>query len=469
MDERGSRLERVLAARRTRPADRWSRVFGQIVLHSFLVLLGTGVLLALWYDPDTAQFRYDGSYAPLRGVPVSGAYASVLDLSFEIPGGLLLRQIHHWATLVFIAAICLKLLRVFLIGAFRRPHGLSWLLLVTLLPLAMVAGVSGSILPDDMLSGGSLSLIQGITQSIPLVGTRLTFLLFGGEFPGTAIIPRLYWLHVAVLPAAVIGVLVLLRRLNHRHEARPARVRATGAGRLTRLHPLRPLLAPDPAALGFFFATCGILAVLGAVAQINPIWQLGPFRPGDITSGAVPGWYMGFLDGAVRLMPDWEFVLAGQTLTLAVLVPALLVPGAFFTVLAAYPLIERRFTGDLSRHQLPDRPRDAAMRTAVGAAGVTFYGLLWAAAANDQFAHRFQLSLFAVTWFFRVAVLAGPPLVFVLTRWICIGLVERERHAAEHGRETGRIVRGPDGGFSEITEPVAGADRAARRPAGLTG
>jgi ubiquinol-cytochrome c reductase cytochrome b subunit len=137
-----------------------------------------------------------------------------------------------------------------------------------------------------------------------------------------------------------------------------------------------------------------------------------------------------------------------------VLIPALVVPGAFFTVLAAWPLLERRLTGDQSLHHVLDRPREAATRTAIGVAGITLYGLLWAAAANDQIAYRFDLSLFSVTWFFRIAVLVGPLLAFTVTQRICLGLTRRERDEAEHGRPTGRIVMGPDGGYREITEPV---------------
>jgi ubiquinol-cytochrome c reductase cytochrome b subunit len=203
--------------------------------------------------------------------------------------------------------------------------------------------------------------------------------------------------------------------------------------------------------MAMFFTTCGLLTLLGTVAQINPIWLIGPYQPGSSTAGAVPDWYMGFLDGALRIMPGWQVEVAGHPLILAVLVPALLVPGAFFTVLAAYPLIERRLTGDQAMHLLPDRPRDAATRTATGVAGITFYGLLWAAAANDQIAYHLNLDLYGVTWFFRVAVFAGPPLAHTVTRRICLGLTRRERAEAEHGRATGRIVMSADGGFSEIT------------------
>ncbi|GAA2103470.1 cytochrome b [Actinomadura alba] len=428
-------------------ADQWSFLFGEIALYAFGVLVATGAYLTVFFDPDMTLVAYDGSYVPLRGVPVSRAYESTLEISFDVRGGLLMRQIHHWAALVFIAAVCLQLVRMFFTGAFRRPRGPNWLVWVILLVLGMAAGVTGTILPDDMLSGGSLGLIQGVVQSIPVVGTRLTFWLFGADFPGDAIIPRFYWLHVLLLPAGMAGLLAFRRRLLRRHghsrflgpadSARTVRART--------VHPGRAL----------FFATCGVLALLGTVAQINPIWLYGPYRPGAISAGAVPGWYMGFLDGAVRIMPNWEFDVAGHPLTLAVLVPALLVPGAFFTVLAGYPALERRFTGDRDLHHVLDRPRDAATRTAVGAAGITFYGLLWAAASNDQIAYHFHLSLYTVTWFFRVAVFAGPVLAYTLTRRICLGLTYREQEAAEHGRQTGRIVMSPNGGFTEVTEPVA--------------
>jgi ubiquinol-cytochrome c reductase cytochrome b subunit len=200
--------------------------------------------------------------------------------------------------------------------------------------------------------------------------------------------------------------------------------------------------------------TCGVLVLLATIAQINPVWLVGPYQPGGVSAGAVPDWYMGFLDGALRLMPAWELSIAGHPLALGVLVPGLLVPGAFFTLLAACPLLERRLIGDGGVHHVLDRPRDAATRTAAGVAGITFYGVLWAAAANDQIAYHFQLDLYAVTWFFRIAVLAGPPLAYTITQRICLGLTARERGEAEHGRPTGRIVMSPDGGFSEITEPA---------------
>ena len=164
---------------------------------------------------------------------------------------------------------------------------------------------------------------------------------------------------------------------------------------------------------------------------------------------------MGYLDGRLRLMPAWEITVAGHPLALGVLTAGLVLPGVFFTALALYPIADRRIAGGRPpRGLLRPTPGDAANRTAVGVAGITLYGLLWAAAANDQIAYHLHLDLFAVTWVFRIAVLAGPLLAYTLTQRICLGLTARERAEAEHGRPTGRIVMSPDGGFSEITEPV---------------
>ena len=438
-------------------------LFAEIALYDLVVLAATGVYLAVFFNPSMTRVTYHGTYRPLRGVPVSQAYESALHISFDMPGGLLIRQIHQWAALIFVAAVCLQLLQLFFTGAFRRPRRLHWLIWVTLLPLGMVEGWTGTILPDDMLSGGSLSLLQAVLQSIPVVGTHLMLWVFGGGVPGQQIIPRMYWLHFLVLPTIMIGLLVLGRRLARRtgltrQPGAPGSARRDSGWRgMVQLRPGWRGRVQNPAvatSLAMFFATCGVLTLLGTFAQIDPIWSIGPYQPGATTAGAVPEWYMGFLDGGLRIMPSWEVMIAGHPLTLAVLVPALIVPGAFFTLLAAYPLLESWLTGDRGVHLLPGRPRDAAARTAIGVAGMACYGVLWAAAANDQIAYHFHVDLYTVTWVFRVAVFVAPVLAFALTRWICLGLAERDREEAEHGHETGRIVMGPDGGFSEIIEPV---------------
>jgi ubiquinol-cytochrome c reductase cytochrome b subunit len=417
--------------------DRWAAAFGRIAVYSFLVALVTGILLLPFFQPSMTPVVYHGPYRELDGLTVSRAYASTLDISFDVRGGLLIRQVHHWSADLFVAAVCLRLTCVFFRGRFRRR---AWLIWVGLLLAGMLAGFSGAILPDDMLSGGSLSVFTGVILSLPLVGTHLAVLIFGGSFPGHVIIPRDYWLHIVVLPA-VLGALLLA---SYR-SGRPRRIR------VRRVDPLLPF-------------TAAVLTALGAAAQINPVWLFGPYQPGSISSGSVPDWYMGFLDGALRLMPAWEPSVGGHPLALDVLIPAVIVPGAFFTLVAAYPLLDGWIAGRRPPRGprqgrpvilLPPRPADPANRTAVGVAGITLYGLLWAAAANDEIAYHLRVSLYTVTWVFRVLVLAGPVVAFALTRMICHAAQARRRDEAEHGVETGRIVMSPEGGFTEIREPAA--------------
>ena len=421
---------------RADPDDRWAKVFGRIAVYSFLVALVTGILLLPFFQPSMTQVVYHGSYRKLDGLTMSRAYQSTLNISFGVRGGLLIRQVHHWSADLFVAAVCLRLARVFFRGRLRLPDSLIW---VGLLVGGMLVGLSGTILPDDTLSGGSLSLLSGVTLSVPVVGTHLMMLMFGGSFPGHVIIPRAYWVHIVVLPAVLAALLLVSYRSG---RPRPFRVR--------RVDPMLPF-------------TAAVLVALGAFAQINPVWLYGPYQPGSITSGAVPDWYMGFLDGALRVMPAWELSIGSHPLSLDVLIPALIVPGLFFTVVAAYPLLDGWIAGGRpSRGLLPPRPADPANRIAFGVAGITLYGLLWAAASNDQIAYHLHISLFAVTWVFRVLVLTGPVLAFALTRMICHTVEARRRDEAEHGRETGRIVMTPEGGFTEIREPVAPLAKAKR-------
>ena len=424
--------------------DRWAGVFGRIAGYSFAVAVVTGVLLLPFFRPSMATVVYHGPDRGLDGATMSQAYRSLLAISFGVRGGLLIRQVHHWSADVFAAAVCLRLLRVFFRGRFSGRALPGWLIWVALLPVGMLAAYTGTILPGDGLSGGSLSLITGVLLSVPVIGTHLVFWIFGGAPPGHQIIGRDYWVHIVVLPALAGGLLLLSFRPSLRWPRWPR---------------------PDPL-LPF---TCAALVLLGTIAQINPVWLYGPYQPGSISAGAVPDWYMGFLDGGLRIMPAWELPVAGHPLALGVLIPGLVVPALLFTCLAVYPMADRRIAGGRPpRGLLPPTPAGLANRTAAGVAGITFYGLLWAAAANDQIAYHLHLDLYTVTWVFRVLVLAGPVLAFLLTRVICRALAGRRRDEERHGRETGRIVRNPQGGYTEIREPAHRASASADPPGPAT-
>lgn len=443
----GRSLVRVVDELRPRRVPlHWTNLFGVVAFACTVVLFVTGVILMFFYAPSSERVVYEGAYAPLVGVEVSRAYQSMLDLSFDVPGGLLLRQLHHWAGLLLPAAIIMQLVVTFFTGAFRRPRKFAWVLLFLLLIAVLAGGWSGYALPDDMLSGTGLRIVQGIVLAIPVVGTWAASLLFGGGFPG-AIIENLYLVHVLLVPAAIVFLIAARARSGYR--IRPPQF--AGPGRTEDNVVGEPLLTRGLAkATGLFAAVVGLLLLISAAVRVAPIWEYGPSDPGNATAGSQPDWYTGFLDGALRLVPPgWEFEWFGYTWTLAVLVP-LAVVGAFLLLVMIYPYLDEWVTGDRRDHHILDRPRNAATRTGIGVAGIVFYGILWAAASADVAATALHLSIESLIVVLQVALLSGPVLAFQLTRRICLGLQRRDRELLLHGYETGRIVRLPGGGYEEV-------------------
>ena len=438
--------------------DHWSFMLGEIALYSFIILLLTGVFLTLFFNPSMHEVVYRGSYAKLDGMKMSQAYQSTLRISFDVRGGLLIRQIHHWAALIMFAAMLAHMLRTFFTGAFRKPRELNWVIGVIMLTLVMVEGLFGYSLPDDLLSGIGVRLLEGVILSVPVVGTYLEMFVFGGQFPGHDIIPRLYSVHILLIPALLVALVgahvMILWHQKHTQWAGKGRTNMNVIG-----GPTYPAFMAKTGA--YFFFTFGITTLLSTFAQINPIWMYGPYTPLAISAGSQPDFYMGFLEGSLRMMPAWEPVIAGHyTLALSVLIPAVIYLGLLFTILGVYPFIEKWVTGDNSEHHLCDRPRNNATRTAFGAFGMTVYGITWLAGANDIIADRLQISLYSTTWFFRVAIFVAPILAFILVRRLCIGLQRKDRETLAHGYESGIIQRLPSGAFIEVHKPVSEETRA---------
>jgi ubiquinol-cytochrome c reductase cytochrome b subunit len=432
--------------------DHWSFMLGEIALYSFIVILLTGVYLTLWFKPSMIEVVYDGSYAPLKGVKMSEAMASTLDISFDVRGGLLIRQIHHMAALFFVAAIAIHLLRVFFTGAFRKPREINWVIGVVLFLLAIAAGFSGYSLPDDLLSGTGLRITQGIIQASPVIGTWFSFLIFDGEFPGTSFIPRLYGVHILLVPGLILALvtahLMMVWYQKHTQFPGPGRTNENVVG-----YPLMPVYMAK--AGGFFFVVFGTIVAMAGVFQINPIWAYGPYMPDQVTAGSQPDWYVGFLDGALRLMPPWEIVAFGHTLTLSLIIPAMLLAPLLLVLVAVYPWIERYATGkDNREHHLLDRPRNAPTRTAIGAAMLTFYIVLMIGGGNDIIAYNFDLSFNTMIRVLQVLLFVGPVVAFIVAKRMALSLQRRDREMLLHGRETGRVLRLPSGEFLEIHEPV---------------
>jgi ubiquinol-cytochrome c reductase cytochrome b subunit len=438
--------------------DHWSFLLGEIALWSFVLLLLTGTFLTLFFDPSMEEVHYEGSYTALQGVEMSRAYASTLHLSFDVRGGLFIRQMHHWAALLFVASIIVHMARIFFTGAFRKPREVNWLVGVLLFWLAFLLGFTGYSLPDDALSGTGLRIAHAIMLSIPVVGTWVASSIFDGPFPGTVIISRVYIVHVFILPLITLGLitlhLILMIKQKHTQWPGPGRTNRNVVGE--RFFPR--YVAKQGA---FLLIVFGGVALLAGLFQINPVWLFGPYKAAVVSVASQPDWYVLFLEGSTRLFPAWElrFSLFGESFTLPTLFwPAVLLPGLMTFAMLAYPFIEARMTKDTRIHNLLQRPRDVPKRTALGAAGITFYLVLTISGANDVVAHAFDISLNAMTWAGRIGLIVLPPLAYWVSYRICLGLQQHDREVLVHGVETGIIKRLPDGRFVEVHQPLGPTD-----------
>jgi ubiquinol-cytochrome c reductase cytochrome b subunit len=438
--------------------DHWSFLLGEIALWSFVVLLLTGTFLALFFDPSMEEVAYDGSYTALSGVEMSRAYASTLEISFDVRGGLLIRQMHHWAALLFVAAIVVHMARVFFTGAFRKPREVNWIIGVLLFWLAFLLGFTGYSLPDDALSGTGLRIAHAIMLSIPVVGSWVASALFDGEFPGTVILGRVYIVHVFLLPLAVLGLitahLLIMFRQMHTQWPGPGRTNRNVVGE--RFFPRYALKQG-----AFFMLVFAVTALMGGLFQINPVWLFGPYQAAVVSFASQPDWYVLFLEGSTRLFPAWEirFGLASHHFTISPLFwPAVLLPGILTFLLLGYPFLEARRRKDPQIHNLLQRPRDVPVRTSLGAMAITFMAVLTLSGANDVIAHAFDISLNATTWAGRIGVVVLPPIAYWVTHRICLGLQQHDREVLAHGVETGILRRLPDGGFVEVHQPLGPTD-----------
>ncbi|WP_304437811.1 cytochrome b [Sciscionella sediminilitoris] len=432
----------------------FSFLFGEIALYTFIVLLFSGIYLTFFYDPSMTEIPYSGSYTPLRQVEMSRAFASTLDISVDVRGGLLIRQIHHWAALLFVAAMAVHMLRIFFTGAFRKPRETNWIIGVSLLVLGGIEGFMGYSLPDDLLSGtGIRAALSGGILSVPLIGTWLHWLVFGAEFPGNQIIPRFYTAHILIVPGIILGLIAVHLALvwYQKHTQFPG-VRKTE--RNVAGERIVPRFAATAGA--WFLIVTAVLAMMGGVFQINAIWNYGPYQPGQVSSGAQPDWYMGWTEGLLRIWPDWELYLGNYTIPAAFF--PLVAMGLTLAILFAYPFIERTATGDKARHNLLQRPRDAPVRTALGAMGVTYFAVTTIGGGNDVIAYQLDISLNALTWAARIGLLVLPPIAYFSAYRLCVGLQRGDRAVLEHGIETGIVRRDRDGNFTEVHQPLAGFD-----------
>ncbi|CAM3536199.1 ubiquinol-cytochrome c reductase cytochrome b subunit [Nocardioides dubius] len=431
--------------------DHWSFMLGEIALWSFVVLLLTGVFLTLWFRPSMAEVQYFGTYEQLRGLHMSEAFKSTVDISFDVRGGLLMRQMHHWAAMLFLASMFVHMMRVFLTGAFRKPREVNWVIGCVLILLGILEGFTGYSLPDDLLSGTGLRIADGIVKATPVLGSYMSFFIFGGEFPGDAIIARFYVAHILLLPALILALIAahMLLLVYHKHTQWP------GPGRTEENvvgYPMLPVYMAK--AGGFFFIVFGWCAFMGGLMTINPVWKYGPYDPTKVTAGSQPDWYMGVAEGASRIMPPLETYWFNNTWTWSIVIPTMVITMLMLVTMILWPFLEAWVTGDKREHHLLQRPRNAPTRTAFLVAMMTLYGLLWIGGGNDVLAVVFNLNLNHITWFLRIAVFIIPVIAFIVTKRWCISLQRHDNEVLLHGYETGIIMRSAEGGHAERHLPI---------------
>jgi ubiquinol-cytochrome c reductase cytochrome b subunit len=410
--------------------DHWSFLLGEVALYAFIVLIATGIYLTLFFEPSLATTTYHGVYAPLRGMEMSQAYKSAVDISYERNAGLLFRQTHHWAADVFVAAVILHLIRVFFTGAFRRPRTLIWTIGLLMLFTSLLEGYLGYSMVDDLLSGMGLAIGYSVALSTPIIGGNLGLALWGGQYPGVhAFESRMYIAHVLIFPVLIATLIALHLALVMRHHHTQFRMSPRATEK--RVIGLPTFPAQAPRSLGLLLAVAAALFLLGGLVQINPIWQWGPYELAQGTNGAQPDWYLGWLIGALRLVPGFDVTIGDYTLVGNPFWGGALFPLVVLLVLLAVPAAERRLTGDGSRHNLADRPRDAPGRTAFGMALLTWVSLIFVAGSADRMYVFLGLSYEAQIWFYRIASLVLPFVAYFVTKRVCFALQEADRVEAE--------------------------------------
>jgi ubiquinol-cytochrome c reductase cytochrome b subunit len=426
LDERSGAAPLMRKTLRYAFPDHWTFLLGEVALYAFIVLVATGVYLTLFFEPSTAKTVYHGGYQPLQGMEMSKAYASVVHISFDVKAGLLIRQTHHWAADVFLAAIVLHLIRVFFTGAYRKPRELTYVIGVLLLFSALLEGYLGYSLVDDLLSGMGLAIGYAVAVSIPFFGANLALLIWGHPYPGDADFwSRMYIAHVFIFPALIGGLLsahLALVASRHHSQFKPKR-KVNGERKLIGV-PTFPGQAPR--SIGLLLAVAAALVLLGGLVQINPIWLWGPYHVSQGTNGAQPDWYLGWLIGALRLMPHFDVVVWNRTLIPNPFWGGILFPLIVMGTLLAWPWLEQRFSGDRRAHNVLDRPRDAPMRTAIGVGFLLWVVMTFVFGTADRIYVSLGIPYETQLWIFRIGIWILPILVGIVVYRFCKALKEKE-------------------------------------------
>ncbi|MGY2084522.1 cytochrome b N-terminal domain-containing protein [Blastococcus sp. SYSU DS0539] len=392
----------------------WSYLLGPVAVVSFGVLLLTGLVLTFFYQPSTELVEYDGSAALYAGRELPAAFSSVVTISEDVPGGLLLRRVHRAASYLFVAALLLHVLRVLLAGAFRGRRFTNYLVGLVLLALALALGWTGQNLVYDVVTGSSVRIGYTIAASIPYVGEELADLVFAGPDVDD-VVPRLFWLHVLLLPVVfALGLAVhLWLVVRHRHTVLPRRKQADG--RLVVAVPSGAGLRSRAGLLALL--VCGLVVLAGTLVPFGDVTHIGPFLPGVAGNDMYPDWYLFPMEGAILLLPAVDFTVLGATITNPLL-GGVLLPLVLGGAALLYPLLEwlfrRRRPAELD---LDEHPFHAPARVAFVTLLVTVTVVTSLGAASDVIAQLAGMPVADVIRILRIAFVTAPPVFAVAMFW----------------------------------------------------
>lgn len=384
----------------------WSFLLGEVALFSLVILVLTGVFLTFFYRPNVEMVTYTGSNPVFAGRELPAAFESIVRLSSDVNGGLLFRRLHRGASHLFIATVVLHMLRILLTGAFRKPREINYFVGIGLLTLSFFAGFTGYSLPYDSLAGTGIRIAYTELLSLPLIGDRVAFWIFGGAFPTGDVIPRFFVLHVMLLPAALIGAVGLHLFIVYRQKHTQFPRLGVDGHNLVLGKPLWPLQFAESATL--FLWVGGLLAAAAVLIPWSDVTLLGPYIPGEVGNNAQPDWFLFWLEGALRIFPGIEFTIPPGIVISGPFVAGIVLPGLIFTFLAAYPFIEKRvYKLDGEWHVLQN-PLEIPLRAGVMLGVFSGLLILSAAATNDILSRMFGIPIEAITWIARIAVVVVP-------------------------------------------------------------
>ncbi len=411
--------------RRAEPPSLWPTGFWSMVSHSavasFVVLTVTGIALALVYTPSVDLVTYTGSSTLYDGQELPAAFASVITISEDLPGGLLLRRLHVVAAHVLLLALVVHLLRTLVTGAFRHPRLLTHLTGVGLLLVSLGFAYTGELMPFSLVSGSSLRIAESVLYSIPFVGEQLGMLLFDGELPSQRLMTLAWVGHVFLLPAAFVGLLGLHLWLVHRRRPAAAPradvdVQTTAVG--------RPLWPDAVARFTFLFVALGaVFALSAAVVPWSDIELEGPFLTAEATNSVHPHWSLFFLTGGLRIVPAIDLIIGDLRIT-NVLVAGVIIPGILVTAVTIYPYVERRLLKDFSPHHRLDHPLDVPLRAGVVTVMTTVAAVLAIGGGVDVISNWTGIAVERVVTAFRFLVLVLP---VALGTWAVVAARRRSR------------------------------------------